>query len=511
MSILRAENITHKIKGKPLYEDATLIINNGEHIALVGPNGAGKTTLLNILSKKINPDNIFFKFGKNCKIGYLDQHQDVDRNLTVIQYLHSTYQNLYDKSQKIEDIYSKMSEEYNEKEYMKAMGLQEELEHSGFYSIDQTIGNLIDGLAIDKEWHDKKLEELSGGQRGKVLLAKLLLSDNDLLLLDEPTNFLDVQQVKWLIKFLNNYKNAFLLVSHDRDFINQTCSIIYAIENKIINRYVGNFEKFIEQSELRRDQYEKAYESQIKKIDKLKTYVDKNKARASTAKSAQSRQKQIDKMVKLDKLAKEPLPKFNFKYIRPSTSLFVKADNLEIGYKNKALLKPLTFEIRENEKWIVKGYNGIGKTTLLNTLYGLVDKISGTLKLGDQLKIGYFKQIEDLDERTPIEYLKTLKPNLEDKAIKTILASVGIKTSLMFNKMNQLSGGQQTKVRIAELCLEPYGLLILDEPTNHIDIAAKSALLEAIQKFKGAILITTHDINFETNWADKILNFEDLI
>ncbi|ATZ16067.1 ATPase subunit of ABC transporter with duplicated ATPase domains [Entomoplasma freundtii] len=510
MSLINIENLGHQNGGKILYREANMRVNKGEHVGLVGPNGTGKTTLLNLIAQKATPDHGTIELHPKAKIGYLDQHQDLDGSQTVEAYLKDTFQELYQLEAKINDVYEKMSVDYQESELTKALSWQEELSILGFYEIDKKIGNLVNGLGIDIGNLEKRLDQLSGGQRGKIILAKLLLKNDDFILLDEPTNFLDVAQVEWLAKFLQSYENAFLLVSHDVDFINKTVSIIYAVENQELNRYVGNYDKYLELSALKASQYESARQSQQEKIAKLKDYVARNAARASTARSAQSRQKQLDKMDVLQAHSKLVKPKMSFKYRRPGTAIIVDAKKLEIGYQIP-LINPLTFQLREGQKWIVKGHNGIGKTTFLNTIAGLLKPLNGELKIGNGVDIAYFHQVESFHEETPISYLMHLHPEMLEGEVRATIGKFGVKSELMMNPLKSLSGGEQTKVKLAALSLEPNSLLILDEPTNHIDVLAKEALLEAIQEFPGTVLITTHDSNFETQWADKVLNFEDFI
>lgn len=510
MSLVNIENLSHQNGGKILYQNANLRVNKGEHVGLVGPNGAGKTTLLNLIANKATPDHGTIELHPKAKIGYLDQHQDLDGSQTVEAYLKDTFKSLYDIEAKINHVYEQMVLDYQESELTKALAWQEELGLKGFYEIDKKIGNLLNGLGIDLANLNKRLDELSGGQRGKIILTKLLLKNDDFILLDEPTNFLDVTQVEWLAKFLQSYENAYLLVSHDVDFINKTVDIIYAVENKELNRYVGNYDKYLELSALKANQYESARQSQQEKIAKLKDYVARNAARASTARSAQSRQKQLDKMDVLEVHAKLVKPKMNFKYRRPGTAIIVDAKKLEIGYQIP-LINPLTFQLREGQKWIVKGHNGIGKTTFLNTLAGTLKPISGDLKMGQGVEIAYFHQVENFEDETPISYLMHLHPEMLEGEVRATIGRFGVKSELMMNPLKSLSGGEQTKVKLAALSLEPNSLLILDEPTNHIDVLAKEALLEAIQAFPGTVLITTHDSNFETQWADKVLNFEDFL
>ncbi len=508
MSLINIENLSHANGGKVLYKNSAIQINKGEYLVLIGANRTGKTTLLSIIYGKLTPDEANIELHPRVKIGYLDQHQELDETLTVDQFLKLTYQHLFEIEEKIHAIYEKISLNYDEDELVKALKLQEHLDQNGFETIDKEICSLVDCLGIDPEKLNVKLSELSGGQRVKVILAKLLLSENDFLLLDEPINFLDLEQVEWLVKFLQNYEKAFLVVSHDIDFINKVAKVIYAIENLSINRYVGNYQQYLALSELKNEQYDKAQKGQERLIKNW--VVGKNKARASTARSAQSRQKQIDKIEVMDKRHELTKPKFVFKYKRPASTNIISSEQLAIGYQF-LLINPLTFDIRDGEKCIVRGYNGIGEKTFLNTLAGNIPNLGGTLKIGNGVVIAYFHQIEQLMDMTSIEYLKNLYPDLEEGWIRSILANFGVKSTLMQNQMTKLSGGEQTKVRLSALSLQPYSLLILDEPTNHICVLAKEAFLEAIQAFDGTVLITTHDINFNVNWADKALDFETMV
>ncbi|WP_425289619.1 ABC-F family ATP-binding cassette domain-containing protein [Spiroplasma endosymbiont of Phycita roborella] len=509
MSIVTIENLTHANGGKVLYKNATLQINKGEHVALIGMNGVGKTTLLNIINGTVSADHINLNIHPKIKIGYLDQHQEVNLELTVLQYLRESYQKLFEREQQMENLYAEMANNYSEELLTKAIKIQDELTHQGFDTFSKKIGRLVDGLGINLQLLEQTLGSLSGGQRAKVLLAKLLLNEDDFLLLDEPTNFLDIEQINWLAKFLQNYPSAFLLVSHDRNFINTTCNIIFDIDNYMITRYVGNFESFLEQKSLHHRQYESAYSNQKKLIEKLETYISKNAARASTAKSAESRRKQLSKINVLEKQQIQSPPKFYFKYYKTTSSIAVQAKNLEIGY-HKPLIKPLTFVIKTGSKWVVKGYNGIGKTTFLQTLAGNIPAFVGNINLDDRMQVAYFHQTEVMTSTTPFNYLKELDIKLNDVEIRRILASFGLRSNLVMKPMNLLSGGEQTKVRLAALALKPYNLLILDEPTNHIDVLAKESLLKALQEFEGTVLLTTHDTNFNNSWVDGVLDFEKL-
>ncbi|AKU80316.1 ABC-F family ATP-binding cassette domain-containing protein [Spiroplasma turonicum] len=510
MGLVSITNLTHANGEKKLYKETSLKLNRKEHIALVGPNGAGKTTLLNIISKKIIPDMGKVEIHARTKVGYLDQHLNIEEDIFVGDYLKTAFKELYDIESRMNEIYEKMAENYDEDELVKALKYQDILNHNDFDSIDKKVGNLVNGLGIGIDKLENKMSELSGGQKNKVMLAKLLLSDNDFLVLDEPTNFLDIEQVNWLANFLQGYEKAFIMVSHDQDFINKTCNIIYALDNLKLTRYVGNYDKYLEELAIQQEQYDKDFLSQQRKIKKLETYIAKNSARLSTAKSAQSRKKTLDKIDVMDKRKENPKPNFNFLYKAAGSDVILKAEDLVIGY-DSPLLHKLNFEIRKGEKCIIKGKNGIGKTTFLKTLSKEIEPFSGVVSLGNGVSFTYFKQIEKVGEINAINYLMNKYPQLTDREARAKIGQFGLRNDLMIRPMSTLSGGEQTKVRLSSLSMLPCSLLILDEPTNHIDSLAKESLLEAIIDFEGTVLLTTHDINFSTKWADKVINFEDLI
>ncbi|MGL5268623.1 MAG: ABC-F family ATP-binding cassette domain-containing protein [Spiroplasma sp.] len=510
MSLVIIENLSYQTNNKKLYQNANLRINKGEHIVLIGSNGSGKTTLLNILNQDIKPDQGKITFFSHVKIGYLNQHLVVDNSLSVDQYLKTNYQELFDKETKMNNLYQAMVLDYQEKMLDQALKIQYELDIKGFNTINKTINNLITGLNIDRNLLDKNLASISGGQKSKILLAKLLLSNYDLLLLDEPTNFLDIEQINWLATFLQNYQQAFIVVSHDQKFINQIAKIIYEIDNLNFNRYVGNFEYYLSLKDTNKKQYEKQYKVQQQQIKKMQEFIAKNIAKASKAKSAQSRVKQLAKMDIMAKPQAVQLPpNFHFQSRKPPSNIIISVSNLIIGYQ-KPLINPLSFTVKTGEKWLIKGGNGVGKTTLLQTIMNFIRPLNGKIIVANNLSIGYFQQIINLKDLTPIQYLQELNDKLTDHEIKSLLASFAIKGGLMFQLIKTLSGGEQTKVQLAALSTKKYDLLIMDEPTNHLDSNAKIALDSAINKFSGAVILTTHDLNFNQEWANHILNFEKI-
>lgn len=512
MSVINIKNLGHQNGSKILYHDANLQINKGEHVALVGANGTGKTTLLNLIvhSPQQLPDSGEIEIHPKIKLGYLDQHQNLNLEQNVLIYLQDAFKELYELEIKINQAYEKMVEDYDEKLLNNALSWQETLNNSGFYQIDKAIGNLVNGLGIEQENLNKNLGQLSSGQRGKIILAKLLLKKVDFMLLDEPTNFLDVEQIAWLARFLQNYESAFLVVSHDVNFLNQIASIIYAIEHQTINRYVGNYDKYLELSALKSEQYEGERLRQQEKINKLTDYIARNSARASTARSAESRKKQLAKIDVLSKRSSLAPPKMSFRYKKPQSAIILDAKALQIGY-DYPLIEPLTFQLRDGQKWIIKGYNGVGKTTFLNTIVSFIKPLEGKFTLHQGVIPIYFDQKDNFEGYTPLSYLIAKNPDLLEHEGRALLGKYGIKAQLMTNHLNSLSGGEQTRIKLAALSFKDGNLLILDEPTNHLDTLSKEALLKAIQDFPGAVLLTTHDMNFQTQWADKVFDFEQMI
>ncbi|WP_381415403.1 ATP-binding cassette domain-containing protein [Spiroplasma endosymbiont of Anurida maritima] len=507
MSLAHLKNIEYSIAGKKLYSGIELKINPGEKIALLGPNGAGKTTLLNIISGKIAPDNGIIDMHERIKYGYLDQHLVIDKDIIVGKFLKEAYADLYELEAEMTKIYADMEAEYSEKKLLRALSIQDMLDAQDFDSIEKKVGQLVNGLGIGLDKLDLKIDDLSGGQKAKIILAKLLLTKKDFLILDEPTNFLDISQVNWLSDFLKNSNITYILVSHDIDFINKTCNIIYSLKNTNLIRFVGNYDEFVEYEEVMNENYDRQVKQQKQQIKKLETYIAKNSARASTAKSAQSRAKQLTKMDKLEDRKELQKPNFAFKYKRPASTIILNCNDLEIGY-DKRLVEKLNIKIRDGEKMLISGKNGVGKTTFLNTISGALDKLGGNFEIGEGVSIMYFKQLEKIEPISAVSYIRSHNPNLGDNEARSLLAKFAIKGKLMSQPMTTLSGGEQTKVRLANLNVQPCGLLLLDEPTNNIDVLAKEALLEAIEAFEGTVIMTTHDINFSTNWAQKILELK---
>ena len=513
MGLLEAINISHSFGDKILYKNASFELFKGEHMGIVGENGAGKTTLLDSLCGKIIPDVGEIRVQRGIKLGYLDQHAKINTDISIFEYLKTAFNELYEIDNKLKKIYEDMGQDSSEEVLNKASDYQSLLVNRGFYEIESNILKVADGLGINSFGMDSKLKNLSGGQRAKVILAKLLLENPDVLLLDEPTNFLDINHIIWLTDYLKNFKNAFVVISHDFEFLDKITNCICNIEFNNIKKYSGNFSKFIKNKEMNKISYEREFKAQQKEINKLETYIQKNKVRASTARQAKSRQKILDKMDRLVAPKDLEKPHFIFKSMPISSGKAMIVKNLEVGYNNKALLPKINLEILNGEKIAVVGFNGIGKSTLLKTLLGIIPPIKGYSWKFDTTHIGYFEQelIWEDDTLSPLEIIQDKFPKLSQKYIRSYLDKCAISSKEVLEPIRFLSGGEQAKVKLCILMLTDSNFLILDEPTNHLDVLAKDALKDQLKLWEGTLILVSHDKQFYGDICKKVIDIEKII
>ena len=507
MSILNVEHLTHGFGDRAIFNDVSFRLLKGEHIGLVGANGEGKSTFMNIITGKLMPDEGTVEWNKNVRVGYLDQHTVLKREMSIRDVLASAFDFLFDMEKNMNEMYEKMGSATDEEMafLMEETGtIQDILDAHDFYMIDAKVEEVARALGLLELGLDKSVEDLSGGQRTKVLLGKLLLEKPDILLLDELTNYLDVEHIEWLKRYLNEYENAFILISHDIPFLNSVINLIYHMDNQELNRYPGDYDHFQEVYAMKKAQLEAAYNKQQKEIADLKDFVARNKARVATRNMAMSRQKKLDKMDIIELAAEKPKPEFHFKEARTPGRYLFQTKELVIGY-DEPLSSSLNLEMERGQKIVLTGANGIGKTTLLKSLLGLIPSLSGSVEQGDYLHIGYFEQEMDQNINTTcIEEMWNEFPGFSQYEVRAALAKCGLTTKHIESKVKVLSGGEQAKVRLCKIINRESNLLVLDEPTNHLDVDAKEELRRALQAYKGSILMVCHEPEFYEGLATDV-------
>lgn len=510
--ILNVKNLSHGFGDRAIFENVSFRLLKGEHIGLIGANGEGKSTFMNIITGKLMPDEGTVEWAKNVRVGYLDQHTVLEPGMTVRDVLQSAFAFLFDLETSMNQMFEQMAEA-DEEEMTRLLEetatIQELLEHHDFYLIDTKVEEVGRALGLTDIGLDRDVSELSGGQRTKVLMAKLLLEKPDILLLDEPTNYLDEGHIEWLKRYLNDYENAFILISHDIPFLNSVVNLIYHMENRSLDRYPGDYDHFQEVYAMKKSQLEAAYNRQQQEISELKDFVARNKARVATRNMAMARQKKLDKMDVIELAREKPKPEFHFRTARTSGKVIFETKELVIGYDDP-LSRPLNIGMERGEKIALVGANGIGKTTLLKSILGLVEPFSGSVTRGDYQEIGYFEQESDQKNTTTcIEEIWKLFPSWTQYEVRSALAKCGLTTQHIESQVRVLSGGEQAKVRLCKIINTETNILLLDEPTNHLDVDAKAELKRALQEYKGSILLICHEPEFYQDVVTKVWNCQE--
>ena len=512
MSILEVKNLSHGFGDRAIFENVSFRLLKGEHIGLVGANGEGKSTFMSIVTGKLQPDEGKVEWSKYVTAGYLDQHAVLEKGMTVRDVLRTAFDELFKTEERINEIYMSMAEEGADVDaLMEEVGeLQERLETRDFYTLDAKIDEVARALGVMDFGMDTDVTDLSGGQRTKILLAKLLLEKPDILLLDEPTNYLDAEHIAWLKRYLQEYENAFVLISHDIPFLNDVINIVYHVENQDLVRYAGDYDNFQSVYAMKKAQLEAAYERQQKEIADLQDFVNRNKARVATRNMAMSRQKKLDKMEIIELQAEKPKPEFHFKESRTPGRFIFQTKDLVIGYDSPLTKSPLNLTFERNQKVAIVGANGIGKTTLLKSLLGIIQPLEGEVETGDFIDLGYFEQEAEGSRQTPLEAVWDAFPALNQAEVRAALAKCGLTSKHIESQIQVLSGGEQAKVRFCLLMNRENNVLVLDEPTNHLDVDAKDELKRALQAFKGSVLMVCHEPEFYEGWTD-VWDFNELV
>lgn len=514
---LQVKNASVSLNGNTILEEVNFEINDGEHIAIVGRNGSGKTTLLRALednemfSEGVGEDKFQITKIGTYSIGYMKQVDFENEELTLLEEIEKSFKKLIDMEKKLATYVKKMNENNSDKLIKEYTDLQESFKLLGGYSYKKEYEVMLNKFGFQESDKPKKISEFSGGQKTKIALIKLLLSHPDLLMLDEPTNHLDIKTIEWLEDYLKNYKGALIIVSHDRMFINNIVSIIYDIDYGKLVRYKGNYEYYEREKKLAYERTLKDYEFQQKEIKRLKAIYERFRYKPSKASMALSKLKQIEHMDLIDKPLETDMRVFktNLSEMVESVKKVLIAEDLVIGY-DKPLCK-LNLTILRGKKIGVIGANGIGKSTLLKTLNGLLDPISGKVSYGLHVTPGYFDQnLAMIDkDNTVLQEFRSHLPELTEPVCRRALGSFLFKGEEVNKKINVLSGGEKVRLELCKILFNKPNFLILDEPTNHMDIVGKEHLEDILSEYKGTIIFVSHDRYFVKKIADQLLVFDD--
>ena len=517
MILLQTSKLTKLYSGTPIFENVQFEIKKGERIAVVGRNGAGKTTLLKILANEITHDEGEIHKPQSVSIGYFAQSSHIHTSETIYNEMLKVFSETVELKKQLELLSLKMSEvDHTSEDYLKIINQYQHLNHrfemmSG-YTYEAEIKNILHRFKFDEIGFDQNISNLSGGQKTRLALAKLLLQKPDVLILDEPTNHLDIDTIEWLEGYLKKYSGSIVIVSHDRFFLDQIANTIYEIEFRKCTKYKGNYSDYIDQKAIAFASLMKQYEKQQKEISKMEDFINRNIVRASTTKRAQSRRKQLEKVERIEApLGNEKSMGLTFEIMRRSGTDVLTVEELAVGYQEKPLSKELTFQVKRLDRIALIGPNGIGKSTLMKTLTEKVPKIEGNFVFGKSLDVGYFdqEQAELTSANTVLNEIWNQFPNLPEKDIRTLLGNFLFSGDDVFKTVNQLSGGEKVRLALSKLMLEKNNFLLLDEPTNHLDIDSKEMLELALENYEGTVFFISHDRYFIDKIATKIFELSE--
>lgn len=513
MLLLQTQNVLRRFGADVLFHKINLQVNDHDRIALVGRNGAGKTTLLKMIAGITTPDEGTISTSKNLSIGYLAQDQGLDSQHSIWAELDSVFADLHTLETQIHTFEQQLAQltpgtpDYDliSRQYDRA---QHDFQARGGFEINSKLRGMLTGFGFGPEMDDQPITALSGGQKTKLALAKILLQQPDLLILDEPTNHLDMDVLSWLEDYLKGYPGALLVVSHDRYFLDRIVTQVYDLDQGTLRHYTGNYSQFVDHKAQWLASEMKHYDQQQKEIAKLEDFVNRNLVRASTTKRAQARRKQLDKMEKMERpMTDDQSIHFSFHSEYPSGNEVLTVTDLKIGYDEMTVAGPFSFEERQGQRLGIIGPNGIGKSTLLKTILGQLPPITGTIKLGANLQIGYYDQEQQQlhPDKTVLDEVWDDHPEIDETEIRTLLGSFLFTGEDVFKLVKDLSGGQKARLELTKLSFNPMNYLILDEPTNHLDIDSREVLETAINEFDGTVLFVSHDRYFINQVATHIL------
>lgn len=514
MILLQTNDVERRFGADVLFHNINLQIQEHGRTALVGRNGAGKTTLLKMIAGITSPDEGTISKAKDLSIGYLAQDQGLDSQNNIWTELDTVFADLHKEEQAIHDLekqlatldatsgqYSRVMEQYDR--------LQGDFKKRGGFEYESRMRGILTGFGFGEEYYDTPVNALSGGQKTKLALAKILLQAPNLLILDEPTNHLDMNVLAWLEDYLKSYQGALLVVSHDRYFLDHVVKDVYDLDNRTLRHYTGNYTQFVQHKQEWLKAEWKHYDQQQKKIAKLEDFVNRNIVRASTTKRAQARRKQLEKMERLDRpVTDDQSIHFHFHSEKASGNEVLDVDQLKVGYDDQVLAGPLSFAVRKPHRVGIIGPNGIGKSTLLKTILNKIPAVSGSVKFGANLDVGYYDQEQQQlhADKTVLEEVWDDHPEVPEKDIRSLLGSFLFVGDDVYKVVHELSGGEKARLELTKLSFQPINFLILDEPTNHLDIDSREVLESAINEFPGTVLFVSHDRYFINQVATDILD-----
>ncbi|WP_232699934.1 ABC transporter ATP-binding protein [Brevibacillus daliensis] len=515
MILLQAEQITKSYGVETILQDISLQVQTGERIGLVGINGAGKSTLMKIIAGELSYDSGVIRKPKEVTLGYLAQNSGLESNRTIWEEMLTVFDHLQAEEKELRKMEAQMGDPsilQDEKRYQQIMETysrrSDTFREKGGYSYEGSIRGVLHGLHFADMDYATPIHTLSGGQKTRLALAKLLLQAPDLLLLDEPTNYLDIETLSWLEVYLQNYKGAILVVSHDRYFLDKLVNLVYEIERNQIQRYVGNYSTYLDLKAQRMEQEMRRFEKQEDEVAKLEDFIQRNIARASTTKRAQSRRKTLEKMDRMDRpMGSNKSAHFSFDINKMSGTIVLKVNNVAIGYEDATLSSQLTFVLEREERVALVGPNGIGKSTLLKTIVGQLVAKRGHIEFGSNVTIGYYDQEQQHlhQNKTILAELWDDYPHMQEKDVRTVLGNFLFSGDDVLKRISDLSGGEKARVSLAKLMLLEANFLIFDEPTNHLDIISKEVLENALFDYPGTILFVSHDRYFLNKMATRVL------
>jgi ATP-binding cassette subfamily F protein 3 len=512
--MLTINSLTFHIGARALYEEASLFIKSKDKMGLIGLNGTGKSTLLKLIAGNLALDSGNIGKGKDCTIGFLNQDllsflsADSIRDVAM-----QAFEEAIITQQKIEQVLNQMETNYTDDLVDKLANLQEKLDHLGGYEIEAKAEAVLEGMGFTTQDLDRPLKEFSGGWRMRVMLAKLLLQQPSLLMLDEPTNHLDLNSIQWLEKYLQSYENAFIVVSHDRRFLDNVTNKIVEVENKQLHLYPGNYSFYQEEKIARAELQQNAYENQQKQIQQTERFIERFRSKATKAKQVQSRIKSLDRIDRVDPIGSNgPTVKFNFNIQQSPGKIVATLSEIGKAFGDLEILKQASAKVERGDKIALVGTNGRGKSTLLRIIAGQDTDHSGEVTLGHHVTLAFYAQhqLESLNlEHTILEELKQVGIGKSETELRKIAGMFLFTKDDVYKKIKVLSGGEKSRVALAKALLSEANFMLLDEPTNHLDMISIDILAKTLQQYKGTCIIVSHDRHFISQIANKIWYIED--